>query len=122
MHDCRRLIAELEQQPGESALSAIQDQTKSRTEVRECTYHLFRNKQRPQLICAVADHRPMPAFLGPEQWLREGLLGPYAAAPPGFRERAAVTGMRLNGFYLFHRLRTGREHGQIRNTTRDRAA
>jgi hypothetical protein len=89
---------------------------------RECTYHLFRNRQRPQLICAVAAGRPLPGFLLPEQWLREGSLGPSGIAPPGFRERAAAAGIRLNGFYLFQGLHTGREFGQTRTTIRNRAA
>ncbi len=89
---------------------------------RECTYRLFRNQQRPQLICAVATERPLPGFLLPKQWLLEGSLGPSDPAPPGFREHAAVTGIRFNGFYLFQRLRTMHELGQTRNTIRNRAA
>ncbi len=89
---------------------------------RECIYHLFRNRQRPQLLCAGAADRPLPGFLLPEQWLREGPLGPSDAAPPGFQERAAVTGIRLNGFYLFQELRTGCELGESLNTTWTRAA
>jgi len=54
--------------------------------------------------------------------LREGTLGPSDAAPPGFRERAAVTGMRLNGYHLFQELRTRREFGQTLNNIRNRAA
>jgi hypothetical protein len=72
--------------------------------------------------CAVAADRPLPGFLVPEQWLREGPLGPSDAAPLGFREQAAVTGMRLSGYYLFQELRTGHELGQSLNTTRIRAA
>jgi hypothetical protein len=25
---------------------------------RECTYNLFRNRQRPDILCAVPEHRP----------------------------------------------------------------
>jgi len=89
---------------------------------RKGTYRLFRNKQRPQLICAVVTERPLPGFLLPEQWLCERSLGPSDPAPPGFREHAAVTGIRLNGFYLFQRLRTERELGHTRNSTRNRVA
>ncbi|WP_052002777.1 hypothetical protein [Microvirga sp. BSC39] len=105
--------------PGGSTLPVIQE---PRGAKRESTYHLFRNRQRPQLICAVATEHPLPGFLLPEQWLCEGSLGPSDPAPPGFREHAAVTGIRLNGFYLFQRLRTMHELGQTRNTTRNRAA
>lgn len=105
--------------PGGSTLPLIQEPRRAK---RGCTYHLFRNRQRPQLICAVATERPLPAFLLPEQWLCEGSLGPSDPAPPGFREHAAVNGIRLNGFYLFQKLRAMHELGQTRNTTRNRAA
>jgi hypothetical protein len=42
--------------------------------------------------------------------------------PSGFREKAAVTGLRVNGYYLFQELRTGRELGQALHTTWNRAA
>ncbi len=89
---------------------------------RECNYHLFRNQQRPQLLCAVAAGGPVPRFLLTELWLREGSLGPADRAPAGFRERVAAAGIRLNGFYLFHSLCTGREHGRTRSATGSRAA
>jgi hypothetical protein len=95
---------------------------KLRRAKRECTYHLFRNRQRPQLICAVAADRPLPGFLLPEHWLREGSLGPSDITPPGFHERATAAGIRLNGFYLFQRLRTGHELGQADNTSKNIAA
>ncbi len=89
---------------------------------RECSYHLFRNEQWPQLLCAVAAGRPLPRFLLTEQWRREGSLGPADRAPEGFRERIAAAGIRLNGFYLFYGLCTGREHGGPRSATGSRAA
>jgi hypothetical protein len=120
VHAGQWLIAKLEQQqPRGSILPAIQEPCGAK---RECTYHLFRNRQRPQLLCAVAADRPLPGFLLPEQWLREGWLGPSDAAPLGFREQAAITGLRLNGYYLFQELRSGREPGQALNTTWTRAA
>ena len=115
----RRLAKLKEHQPWGSTLPRTQEPGGTK---RECTYRLFRNQQRPQLICAVATERPLPGFLLPEQWLLEGSLDPSDPAPPGFREHAAVTGIRLNGFYLFQRLRTMHEPGQTRNTTRNRAA
>jgi hypothetical protein len=114
-----RLAKLKEHQPWGSTLPVMRE---PRGTKREGTYHLFRNRQRPQLICAVATERPLPGFLLPEQWLCEGLLGPSDPAPSGFREHAAVTGIRLNGFYLFQGLRTMHELGQTRNTTRNRAA
>jgi hypothetical protein len=70
----------------------------------------------------VATERPLPGFLLPEQWLCEGSLGPSDTAPPGFREQAAATGSRLNGFYLFQRLCSGHKFGETLNTIRNRAA
>jgi hypothetical protein len=102
-HARQRLLAKsVEHQPRGNALLAVPN--RATPEVREYAYHLFRNKQRPQLICAVAEHRPLPSFLSSGQWLAEGSLGTSKRAPPGFREKAAAAGVQLNGFYLFHAL------------------
>ena len=68
---------------------------------RESTYNLFRNRQRPDLLCAVPEHRPVPSFLALKDWTYERTL--HAANPPpaGFEARAATVGVRFNGFYLF---------------------
>jgi hypothetical protein len=105
--------------PERSTLQVIQGPSVAR---RESTFHLFRNKQRPQLICAVATEHTLPGFLVSEQWLCEGSLGPSDPAPSGFREQAAAIGIRLNGFYLFQSLCSGNEFGQALNTVRNRAA
>ncbi len=68
---------------------------------RDCTYNLFRNKQRPALLCAVPEHRPVPNFLNPEQWIFEQALRTSDPSSPGFKSRAAQAGVRFNGFYLF---------------------
>ena len=68
---------------------------------RDCTYNLFRNKQRAALLCAVPEHRPIPAFLNPDQWIFEQPLQASDLSPPGFEDRAASVGVRFNGFYLF---------------------
>ena len=70
-------------------------------EPRRDVYRLYRNRQRPELICAVPDRAPLPAFVAPSQWAFEQMLCPADAAPTGFRDRAAAVGVRLNGFYLF---------------------
>jgi hypothetical protein len=88
---------------------------------REGTYHLFRNRQWALCRHGTDQLRPLPGFLLPEQWLCEGLLGPSDPVPSGFHEHAAVTGIRLNGCYLFQGLHTMHELGQTRNTTRNRA-
>jgi len=63
-------------------------------------YYLFRNKQRPDILCAVPEDRPLPSFLGPE-WAFQQALRVAEPRPPGFNNRAAWTGVRFNGFYLF---------------------
>ena len=68
---------------------------------RDCTYNLFRNKQRMALFCAVPEHRPILAFLNPEQWIFERPLRASDIGPPGFEDKAASVGVRFNGFYLF---------------------
>jgi hypothetical protein len=73
----------------------------ARPDARDCAYNLFRNKQRPALLCAVPEDRPVPGFLDPEQWAFECVLRPWDARPPGFHDRAAYAGVRFNGFYLF---------------------
>jgi hypothetical protein len=69
--------------------------------VRDSTYNLLRNKQRPDLLCAVPEHRPVPSFLVPEDWTFERPLNAADIAPAGFEDRAAIVGVRFNGFYLF---------------------
>jgi hypothetical protein len=73
-------------------------------EFRSCTYNLFRNRQRPQLICAVPEDRPVPGFVLAEDWRFDGPLRPSDVPPRGFHARAASAGIRFNGFYLFHLL------------------
>jgi hypothetical protein len=67
----------------------------------DCTYNLFRNRCHPELICAVPEDRPVPGFVGAEQWAFEQPLRPKEARPSGFDSEAARAGVRFNGFYLF---------------------
>lgn len=73
----------------------------ARSEACDSTYNLFRNKQRPELLCAVPEDYPIPGFISSEQWTYVGSLRSDAARPSGFCNRAATTGVRFNGFYLF---------------------
>jgi hypothetical protein len=70
-------------------------------EQRRDAYRLYRNRQRPKLICAVPDGAPLPAFVAPGQWSFEQMLCPEDAPPAGFRDRPAAVGVRLNSFHLF---------------------
>jgi hypothetical protein len=73
----------------------------ARSPARDCTYNLFRNRQRPELLCAVPEDRPVPGFVVPGDWRFERALRPSDMGPPGFEDRAAQAGVRFNGFYLF---------------------
>jgi hypothetical protein len=84
----------------------------ARSPARDCTYNLFRNRQRPELLCAVPENRPVPGFVVPGDWRFERALRPSDMGPPGFEDRAAQVGVRFNGFYLF----------QITDTRRGMAA
>lgn len=64
-------------------------------------YNLFRSRRRPDLLCAVSEDYPVPAFLGGHGWDFAGTVDTLLAAPPGFEVDAARVGMRLNGYYLF---------------------
>lgn len=89
-------------------MSVLQPPARIRPEMRVCAYQLFRNQLRPQLFCATPENRPMPGFLAPEHWSFECLLRSWEIAPQGFREAAAASGVRLNGFYLFQSFSRGR--------------
>ena len=88
-------------------MTTIYDQASADPAVREGSYNLFRNKQQPELVCAVPEAHPVPSFIGPEAWSFERVLRSQDVAPSGFHERAARAGVRYNGFYLFQV--TGRE-------------
>jgi PAS domain-containing protein len=82
-------------------MASIQQRAPARSNASDCAYNLFRNKQRPEIICAVPEDRSIPSFVGPAQWAYEGSLGPQDARPAGFHDKAAFAGVRFNGFYLF---------------------
>jgi hypothetical protein len=64
-------------------------------------YNLYRNRQRPEIICAVPADYALSDFIGLEQWAFEGSLHHRDVRPSGFNDRAASVGVRFNGFYLF---------------------
>jgi PAS domain-containing protein len=83
----------------------------ARPERRSCTYKLFRNKPRPELLCAVPEDRSGPSFLASQEWEFERHLRPWHNQP-GFRDRAAHAGVQLNGFYLFQATAKPADDGQ----------
>jgi hypothetical protein len=82
-------------------MSSILFLAPARAPARDCTYNLFRNRQRPDLVCAVPEDRPVPRFLAPGRWRFERALRPLDITPAGFENRAAQAGVQFNGFYLF---------------------
>ncbi|WP_414476080.1 hypothetical protein [Microvirga sp. M2] len=71
---------------------------------QERAYNLFRNREFPEIICAVPEVCPVPDFIQPDQWEFERPLRPAEPHPPGFQDKAADTAVRFNGFYLFYAL------------------
>ena len=69
-------------------------------EGRMNAYNLFRSTQPDGLCCAVPEERSVPPFVTGPHWEFEGRLD-GRDAPLGFDGKAAVTGVRFNGFYLF---------------------
>jgi hypothetical protein len=65
------------------------------------SFNLFRSKGGAGLACAVPEERSVPGFLSGPHWVFEGKLENAQQAPLGFDHRAAATGVRFNGFYLF---------------------
>jgi hypothetical protein len=68
----------------------------------ECAYNLFQYSA-CDLLCAVPESRPVPGFIREPVWQFVGKLQDTEAAPTGFNEQAAQTGVRYNGFHLFVR-------------------
>lgn len=70
----------------------------------EPAYNLFRRKPTPDLYCAAPEDRPVPAFIDGATWEYVGTLRHNDAPPSGLERSAAVMGVQLNGFHLFHRV------------------
>jgi hypothetical protein len=76
-------------------------QQPDRAQAVACAYNLFRNRDLPDILCAVPEDRPIPPFIGSDRWMFEQSLRSPNARPPGFRDRAAYVAVRFTGFYLF---------------------
>ncbi|WP_201861367.1 hypothetical protein [Microvirga soli] len=71
-----------------------------------CNYNLFRHADRAELICAVPEVRPVPAFITGPPWSFVGRVRDCAAGSPGFNHQAAEESVHFNGFYLFQLINT----------------
>lgn len=65
------------------------------------SYNLFCLKSVRGLCCAVPETSAVPAFLSADRWTFDGKLDDGSRVPSGFDDRAALTGVRFNGYYLF---------------------
>jgi hypothetical protein len=69
-------------------------------------YNLFRNRQLPDIYCAVPEDRPLARFLAGEGWEYTGRLDEEATyVPEGFRWESAEKAAHFNGCYLFQAIR-----------------
>lgn len=75
-----------------------------RTVRRWPTYNLFRRHAEPDLVCAVPNDFPVPAFVTGEAWTYAGRIEAPSEAPPGFSAEIAERGAETRGFHLFHQL------------------
>jgi hypothetical protein len=66
-----------------------------------CNYNLFRHADRTELICAVPEVRPVPAFITGPPWSFVGRVGDHADGSSGFDYQSAEVSVNYNGFYLF---------------------
>jgi hypothetical protein len=66
-----------------------------------CNYNLFRHADRTELICAVPEVRPVPAFITGPPWSFVGRVGDHADGSSGFDHHSAEVSVDYNGFYLF---------------------
>jgi hypothetical protein len=65
-------------------------------------YNLFRSTEPDGLVCAVPEERSVPPFVVEPHWQFGGRIQGQETAPPlGFDQKAAMEGVRFNGFYLF---------------------
>jgi hypothetical protein len=69
------------------------------------TYNLFRRKCRAELVCAIPEDRPVPAFITGALWEFGGKLENADRDPLAFNHEAAEASVRVNGFYLFQMIK-----------------
>lgn len=65
------------------------------------SYNLFRSKWPDGLVCAVPEALTVPRFVTEPHWAFEGRIDAPRDLPFGFDSKAAETGVRYNGYYLF---------------------
>ncbi|WP_230529815.1 hypothetical protein [Microvirga roseola] len=71
------------------------------------TYNLFRRTLEPDIYCAVPEDRAVPGLIQGSEWQYCLTLTPRETRLWGLFDEEADRGTRLNGFYLFMRMRSG---------------
>ncbi|TGE00289.1 hypothetical protein [Methylobacterium nonmethylotrophicum] len=87
-----------------SSVGSGTTRARPRTVRRWPTYNLFRRRAEPELVCAVPNDFPVPAFITGEAWSYAGSISAPSEAPPGFSAAVAEHGAETCGFHLFHQL------------------
>ena len=80
---------------------------KSPTTASGRSYNLFRNRERPALLCAVPLDRPVPAFITIECWSIERATDGLQTIQ-SFSRLLAEESVRFNGFYLYYEVKSPR--------------
>ncbi|WP_063776609.1 hypothetical protein [Microvirga massiliensis] len=68
-------------------------------------YNLFRRRGHADLVCAVPEDRPVPAFITAALWVYGGKLENADIDPLAFNYEAADVSVHFMGFYLFQATR-----------------
>ncbi len=63
-------------------------------------YNLFQSTKPDGLVCAVPEERSVPPFVVGPHWKFRGRIS-EKETPLGFDRKAAMAGVRFNGFYLY---------------------
>ncbi len=66
-------------------------------------YNLFRRRAEPDILCAVPEDKPVPAFVAAPAWEYGGHINSGGGKAGGFRTRAISSAIRFDGFYLLRR-------------------
>jgi len=81
-------------------------------------YNLFRSTRSADLLCAVPEDYPVPAFIKGQGWAFAGKLAEPSAVPLGFEWTGAGAVVPLTGFYLFTAFDTKQERAEERGMKR----
>ena len=73
-------------------MKSVQHLAPSTPETSDCAYNLFRNKQRPEILCAVPEDRPIPRFVDPSSGHTRALLQPSGCPAIRLSRQSGICG------------------------------